>query len=60
MTDDQIERAVERKVDKVDALYMAGGMTQEAYAAAMIEIDDWATREYVTAAAEARARAKGP
>ena len=46
MTEREIEAAVERKVDKVDALYMAGGMTQEAYAAAMVEIDDWATAQY--------------
>jgi hypothetical protein len=46
MTEDQIERAVERKVDSLDARFMAGTMTQSEYDAAMKAISAWADSEY--------------
>ena len=47
MTEDQIERAVQRKVDSLDARFMATGstMTQADYDAAMAAITAWAERE---------------
>jgi hypothetical protein len=47
MTEEQIERAVERKVDNLDARFMATGstMTQAEYDAASAEILRWADNE---------------
>jgi hypothetical protein len=48
MTHDQIEIAVQRKVDRLDALYTAPGstMTQAEYDEAQRAIDRWAEWEY--------------
>jgi hypothetical protein len=50
MTEDQIECAVERKIDAIDARYMASKMTQAEYDAAIKAVNDWADREYRLAA----------
>ncbi len=44
MTEDQIERLVQRRTDRLDREYMAGGMTQEEYQRGIDAID----REYNT------------
>jgi hypothetical protein len=48
MTDDQIERAIARKTDRLDARYMAEGntMTKAEYDAGIKAISDWAEAEY--------------
>lgn len=49
MTEDQIERRVEKMTDRLDARYMADGsaMTEAEYKAELKDIDDWAQTEYV-------------
>lgn len=42
MSEDQIERAVERMVDAVDARFMRGGMSSTEYNSEMRKIDAWA------------------
>lgn len=43
LTEDQIERSVESKVNSADAAFLRGDIkTQEAYDARMKEIDRWA------------------
>ena len=42
MTEDQIERQVERMVDRLDQAYLATRMTQEAYGEGLKRIDAWA------------------
>ena len=44
MTEDQIERLVQHRTDRLDREYMAGGMTQEEYQRGIDAID----REYNT------------
>lgn len=46
MTEDQIERAVERKTDAVDALLMARKLSQAEYDSRMAEIAAWADQQY--------------
>ena len=46
MTEEQIERAVERKFDALDARLMAGSLSQEEYDKASAGITAWADREY--------------
>lgn len=46
MTEEQLERAVERKVNSLDARFMNSKMTQAEYDAEMKEINDWAEKEY--------------
>ena len=48
MTEEQIERAVERKFNSLDARFMTTGstMTQAEYDAASAEISRWAESEY--------------
>lgn len=45
MTEEQIERAVERAMDWLDRRYMAGEIDGEAYADACRALDAWATDE---------------
>src|SRR4029077_12030554 len=52
MTEDQIERTVERKFNSLDAKFMAGAMTQAEYDLAASEINKWADKEYEIADAE--------
>tara|TARA_R110000868_G_scaffold13885_5_gene64545 strand:- start:12947 stop:13117 length:171 start_codon:yes stop_codon:yes gene_type:complete len=42
MTEDQIERQVERMTDAIDRRYMAHDLTAEQYAAECRRIDAWA------------------
>lgn len=51
MTEDQVERTVERKVNSLDNRFMRSGstMTQEEYNAEMKAINNWAEKEYKTA-----------
>jgi hypothetical protein len=48
MTEEQIERAVERQFDALDARFMSTGssMTQAEYDAAVLAIGDWSDRQY--------------
>jgi hypothetical protein len=45
MTEEQIERIVEKRTDAIDARYMAGKLTTEEYNAAIADLDAWAERE---------------
>jgi hypothetical protein len=42
MTEDQIERRVERMMDHLDRLLLAGQMPQQDYDAAVKDLDAWA------------------
>lgn len=42
MTEDQIERRVERMVDSLDKQYLSTGMTADSYKQRTKQIDDWA------------------
>lgn len=46
MTEDQIERVVERSTNKADRRLMAGIMSQADYDAEMAELSAWADRKY--------------
>jgi hypothetical protein len=46
MTEDQIERAVERTTDAIDAQYMAGKLSESEYKDKLSKLDQWAEREY--------------
>lgn len=43
MTEDQIERIVEREMDKLDRMLTNGLMTNEEYETEVAELDNWAT-----------------
>lgn len=45
MTEDQIERIVEAKMNGLDRSYMAGNMTEAEYRQAIEELDRWSERE---------------
>lgn len=49
MTEDQIEREVEKRVDRLDRNFMNSFMTQADYDAAMRAIDRWAEYQYLFA-----------
>jgi len=51
MTEDQIERLVERYVDAIDLRYMAGKLSDAEYRDAMRAIEAWASRQYARPAA---------
>lgn len=46
MTEDQIERAVERKTDALDAAFLRGSLTQAEYDLECKRIADWAELQY--------------
>lgn len=46
MTEDQIERRVERMFDALDARLMRGDLTQAAYDAEAAKVSAWAESEY--------------
>lgn len=48
MTEEQIERQVERRTDSIDARYMAGKLTAAEYRTEMKSLNDWATVQYRT------------
>lgn len=45
MNEDQIERAVERKIDAIDKRYMRGDLSTSAYEAEIKAVDKWAALE---------------
>jgi len=49
MTEDQIERHVERAIDALDKRYVAGELTAEQYGADVATIDKWACEQYAHA-----------
>lgn len=51
MTEDQIEREVERQFDRLDARLMAGKLSQVEYDRKSRAIDEWASSQYAKAAA---------
>ncbi len=42
MTEDQIERRVERMMDHLDRVFLAGGIDQKTYDAGVKDLNDWA------------------
>ena len=48
MTEDQIERRVEKMVDELDRQYLTICMTADSYTARMKQIDDWAWMQSYT------------
>ena len=46
MTEDQIERIVERQMDKLDLQLTKGMLTNEEYEAEIRELDNWANDAY--------------
>ncbi len=49
MTEEQIERAVERITDSLDRRFMSGVISQKKYDADMKELAQWADNQYRTA-----------
>lgn len=49
MTEDQIERVVERRIDAIDKRYLAGEWTEEEYREKIREVDEWAKRQSAAA-----------
>lgn len=52
MTEEQIERAVERKFDVIDRRLMAGELSQEDYDFCAFAITEWARGQYESRSAE--------
>ena len=46
MTEDRIERIVEREMDKLDKLFLNGGISIERYDEEVAFLDRWASRQY--------------
>lgn len=46
MTEDQIERRVERRVDMLDSMLMSGRLTQAEYDDEMKHLHKWADDQY--------------
>lgn len=46
MTEDQIERVVERQMDKLDRMLTKGILTNEEYEDEVRELDNWANDAY--------------
>ncbi len=55
MTEDQVERRVEKAIDRLDARLMSGLLSQADYDREMFTLDKWAAREGGWAAALERA-----
>jgi hypothetical protein len=53
MTEEQIERSVERRVDSADRALMNGHLSQAEYDAHMADINRWADAQYAASKAEA-------
>jgi hypothetical protein len=49
MTEDQIERGVEKMMDSLDQLFLAGQMSQDSYDQAVRSLDEWAERKITEA-----------
>jgi uncharacterized coiled-coil protein SlyX len=48
MTEEQIERLAERKMDVLDRRYIEREMTEAEYQAAVMELNRWVERQYRT------------
>jgi len=46
MTEDQIERKVEREMDRIDAQLMSGAIDHDQYEEQVNDLDRWAAMEY--------------
>ena len=46
MSESQIERFVEREMDKLDKLFLNGAMSIEQYDKEVASLDRWANRQY--------------
>lgn len=46
MTEDRIERIVEREMNKLDNLFLNGGISLETYDEEVAALDKWANRQY--------------
>ena len=46
MTEDWIERRVERMMDHLDRVYLNGDMMQDDYDKAVRDLDEWSEHEY--------------
>ena len=46
MTEDQIEVAVERRIDRLDDMLMRGEIDQKKYDREIIIVDKWASQQY--------------
>jgi hypothetical protein len=44
--EDTIERAAERRMDRIDRAFIAGEMDQQAYDKAIRELNEWADIQY--------------
>ena len=45
-TEDQIERIVERQMDKLDLQYTKGMLSEDEYNQEVLELDQWANDQY--------------
>jgi predicted RNA-binding protein associated with RNAse of E/G family len=52
MTEEAIERRVERMMDHLDRVLMSGQITQDNYDKAVQELNQWAEAQYVESALE--------
>ena len=46
MTEDHIERTVERRINELDRAFMNGALSQEEYDRRITKIDQWASQQY--------------
>lgn len=46
MSEDQIELRVERTMDRIDAKFLSGKLTQDGYDMAVAAIHDWADKAF--------------
>jgi uncharacterized membrane protein len=46
MTEDQIERIVDRQMDKLDLQYTKGMISEDEYNQEVLELDQWANDQY--------------
>lgn len=46
MTEDQIERIVDRQMDKLDLQYTKGMLSEDEYNQEVLELDQWANDQY--------------
>lgn len=54
LTEEQIERAIERATDTLDRVFMSGGMTQAEYNGELQLLEQWASDAYRSLAMVAR------
>jgi hypothetical protein len=56
MTEDKIERRVERAMDRLDARLMSGRLSQAEYDREVVILDKWASQQYRASGCEPDAR----